>query len=172
MGTDDRYLYSLLPPVFLHDDPSPQDTTADSSSSTARWTRPSFLDPSRDGDDLSSHLNGPFVSLLIPAWLLTYLPSCKPTTTVPRGVFINLMVSPITPSNETHIHEHLDIWTRRFRRRSDIELRDVDDLWGRLPQSMEPKSLFSQLSVTDGTLDRERVVLKELGSYLEANSQV
>lgn len=68
------------------------------------------------------------------------------------------------------MHHRLDTWTRRFRQTSDVSLWDVDDLRSLLPQSMKLKNLFHQLSVIDDAPDR--VVLQELGSYLEANSQV
>ena len=70
------------------------------------------------------------------------------------------------------MHDRLDAWTRRFRRTSDNELWDLDDLPRLLPQSMKLKILFYRLSVIDNTPGRDRVVLQELGSSLATNSQV
>lgn len=170
MGNGDRYLCSLLCSIFLYSDPSPQ-ATPPQSSSISTWTRPSFLNSSKDREDPGSRFNGPLVSLFIPPWLLVSLPSRELTTTVPKGIPLSLKVEPITHSNEGGVHGHpnLDIWTRRFRRSSDIKLWGVDDLERFLPQS---KNLFYRLSVIDDAPDRERAVLQELRSYLGANSQV
>lgn len=112
------------------------------------------------------------MSLFIPPWLLVSLPSCNPTTTVPKGVSLTLQVDLIAHLNGIDVRDHLDTWTRRFRRKSDLKLWGTDDLQGILPKSGTPKSLLYQLSVIDGAPDGERAVLQELGSYLEANSQV
>jgi hypothetical protein len=111
------------------------------------------------------------ISLFIPLWLLISLPSYE-STTIPKGVSLTLRVAAISNSNEIGTHDRLDTWTRRFRRTSDVKLRDMDDLRRLVPQSMGLKCLFHLLSALDDAPDRERVVLQELGSYLEANSQV
>lgn len=156
---------------FHHGHPSPQDTRAESTS-TSSWTRPSFLNMSRDGKDLDLRYNGPFLSLFIPPWLLVSLKPGKQTPTVTKGISLTLRVEEITQSNEIDTHDGLDTWTRRFRGTSDIELWDVDDLSRLLPRSMKLKSLFHRLSVMHDAPDRERVVLQDLGSSLAANSQV
>jgi hypothetical protein len=172
LPTDDRYLFLLLLSIFLHDNPSPQDSPAETPS-TLRWTRPSFLSSTRDGEGVGpSRYNGPFVSLLIPPWLLAYLPSHERTATVPRGVSLTLKVEHIAHPDRVGVHEHLDIWTRCFRRKSDVNLWDVDDLRSLLPQKTDLERLVYQLSVTDDAPDRESIVLQELGRYLETNSQV
>lgn len=142
------------------------------SSSTSRWTRPSFLSAPRDREDLGSHVNGPFVSLFIPPWLLASLPSYQQTTAVLKGVLLILEVEPMSHSDEVGVHVHLGIWTKCFRRTSDIKLCDVDDFQRFSSRLMKQKSPFYQLSVIDDAPDQDRVVLQELGSYLEANSQV
>jgi hypothetical protein len=171
LGTDDRYVSSLPQSVFLHDDPSPQHTPT-ALISTSSWTRPSFLNVPRDGEDPDSRYTGPFVSLFIPPWILVSLQSFKRTATVTKGVSLNLRVEAITQFNEIDIHDRLVTWTTRFHRTSEVQLCDVDDLPRLLPQSMKLKSLFYQLSVIEDVSDRECVVLQELGSYLEESLQV
>ena len=85
---------------------------------------------------------------------------------------MTLKVEAIAQSNDIGMHNRLDTWTRRFRRTSDIELWDLDDLPRLLPQSMKLKILFHRTSVIGDAADRERVVLQELGSSLATNSQV
>ena len=168
LRTDDRYLPSFPQSNFPHGDPSPQDTPP----STSSWTRPSFLITPIDKGDLYSRFDGPFVSLFIPPWLLVSLQSRERTTTITKGVSLTLKVEATTHSDEIGMRDRLDTWTRRFRRTSELELWDIDDLPRLLPRSMNLKNLFHQLSVVDDAPDRECVLFQELGSYLKENSQV
>ena len=131
-----------------------------------------FLNISQDGKNLDSHFNGPFLSLFIPPWLLVSLKPCEQVPTVTKGISLTLRVEAMTTSNEIDTHDSLDTWTRCFRGTSDIELWDVDDLPRLLPQSVKLKNLFHRLSVAHDAPDRERVVLRNLGSSLAATSQV
>ena len=112
------------------------------------------------------------MSLFIPPWLLVSLQSRERTTTITKGVSLTLKVDATTHSDEIGMRDRLDTWTRRFRRTSEVEICDIDDLPRLLPQSMKLKNLFHQISVVDDAPDRERVVFQELGRYLEENSQV